>query len=161
MSRPQTIIWIDPGQKTGIAEYNLTTGLITTVIETPDFQRVGDFLSNLHYLAPRPVAIGWENFIISAATAKKTQAPWSLEVIGVCRWLALSYGWTILQPQAPADRHLGKKEWVDALGWCPRGARDDGMSACQHLLAYLLRSGLASQRIRDMIVTLQQGSSPG
>lgn len=116
----------------------------------------GRFLMSVHrrYRVPgvHPVIqLGWERFIITTETAKKTQAPWSLEVIGMLRWISYTNNWDILPSAAPGDRDLGKKEWVKALGWLPPRSGKDAMSAAQHLLAFLIRTGRTTQVIRDMI----------
>ena len=122
------------------------------VLEYP-FKSVGVYLEAFLPEAWPHLSIGWERFLITERTARLTQAPWSLEVIGMTRYIALRNGYRILTPAAPGDRDLGQVEMVDALGWCPRGMRDDGMSACQHLLAWMLRSQSAPQYVRDMIAS--------
>jgi len=137
------VSWVDPGLTSGIAVWSFAHGNVIEVKEF-DFEELGCYLDNM------PVQrIGWETFKITERTAKLTQAPWSLEVIGMCRWLALQKNWDVLKPAMPADR--APIHQVDALGWCPRGMRDDGMSACQHLLAWLLRTRLAPRWIYDTI----------
>lgn len=147
------IVWVDPGLKTGIAVWGVSEAKLWHVVEA-DFTGTGSYLKDVRSCWNR-VAIGWESFFITSKTAKNTQAPWSLEVIGMCRWFAYESGWETLPPAKPADRELGQKKWVDALEWCPRGLRDDGMSACQHLLAWLLRTQLAPSYIYDTITRTQ------
>lgn len=146
-----TVVWVDPGLKTGIAVYKRDTQKVTVIETTLETT----WMTMRDLVPPGPgVAIGWEHFYITAKTAKLTQAPWSLEIIGICRGWAFQKEWDILPAAAPSDRHLGAVKFVDALGWCPRGMRDDGMSACQHLLAWLLRTQLAPAHVYDTIASV-------
>lgn len=87
-----------------------------------------------------PALIIAERFIITPETAKKSQAPWSLEVSGGLRFLCHRYGAEYAQ-QTPAEaKRLIHDDRLKALGWYKPG-KVHANDALRHL-AY----GLAKRR---------------
>lgn len=113
------IIGIDPGKTSGLALYTVETKhMHGTEIGFNDF---GDWfntsLANLK-TAGTEVVVVIERFTIAANTIKKSQdAHWSLELIGVTRYLCHCYS-THLMFQMPSDaKHYATDEKLRKAEW--------------------------------------------
>jgi hypothetical protein len=133
------IVAIDPGLGTGISTYNTITGEWTTR-ETFGFEAAADnifwLIDDDHY----ETEVVCENFIVTGATAKKTQQPEPLMLIGVAKWitLAMQHKFTL---QQPAERKAGEK-LLKKLGWYVKTKDGHSNSASGHLVTYCLRNNL-------------------
>lgn len=110
---PRFILGVDPGKKSGVALLDLL--LETCEGEEVAFDAYGSYLESLvdKY---RPAVVS-EAFVMNANTIKNTQAPWSLEAIGVARYMAGKYGCPFeVQPQSSAKR-FATDERLKRLGW--------------------------------------------
>jgi len=138
------VIAVDPGLMTGIA--CMYQGQHRS-LELP-YEQVGMWVEE--YLdAMRPVQVVCENFFITRETAKKSQSPWSLKLIGVMDYLVAKYGQPAVVLQAPSDaKRFSTDARLKTLGWYKgsgsgyAGHADD---ASRHLLLYL-----AKQRLIDL-----------
>jgi hypothetical protein len=147
------VVWVDPGEKTGIAVWKKDDPTNLEIFEMR-FRDVGAFLSWLLVQYGPDASVGWERFIVTEETAKKAHAAdWALETIGMVRWLIICNECRTLAPAAPGDRYLGKVEWLQALGWEKPGCLDDGRSASQHLLAWMLRTHNAPPEVMAKLFT--------
>lgn len=89
---PRYVVGIDPGLMTGwaVVQHNPDDTLI--VLESAEIgmyefgERLTDFLATYRAVSD-DVQIVVERFLITEKTARNTQAPWSLMVIGVADWL--------------------------------------------------------------------------
>lgn len=92
MKAPRAILAIDPGLTTGIAVVT-ADGTDLELVESDELDvmatgyRVRDLLWDLYQEHGDDFAVVIERFTITAATAKNSQAPWSLKVIGMVEWL--------------------------------------------------------------------------
>lgn len=82
-----------------------------------------------------------ERYTVTAHTATLTQAPWSLEQIGVLRWMCHNRGIEFIL-QAPADaKRLATEETLKGVGWPrPRGA-GHARDAQRHMFLWQVRNG--------------------
>jgi hypothetical protein len=88
----------------------------------------------------------YERFLITIATAKKSQAGYSLEVIGVVKHLARKYGAELAAPQSPADaKGFMTDARLKALGWW--SSSDHARDAARHLGLFLVRNGWRDDRL--------------
>lgn len=141
----QLVMWVDPGKITGLAWQRVTPlplGLGRSVdfwTSEDEFQPLAEFIDGIaHQWGPR-LAIGWEHFTVDGSTHKKTAAPWSLEMIGAVRFIAGRHRCHVLPPAQPDDRKPASRDMIQRAGWEYHGK--DSFAACQHLMAYLLKSG--------------------
>lgn len=146
--RVVAILAVDPGLTTGFSIYRPR-------VERLALRNQGgeeDFESHqfskemfLHEWLPEAVkefdTIVCENFIITAQTAKKSQAPWSLEQIGVLRWLATQQGARFVLQKPAEALAFGSDAKLKKLGWYKRG-RGHANDAARHMVLYTVRKGL-------------------
>jgi hypothetical protein len=133
---PQTgrVVAIDPGLVTGICAVDMVLGddgnrrLVVAASAETDFLRTGRMLQTLLLESdPETTGIVMERFTITAKTAKNSQAPWSLEVIGMCRWIADEqfggrFGEIVMQGPAEAKRMIPNELLRAAEVWHVGGA---------------------------------------
>lgn len=131
------IIAFDPGLTTGLA-----------IIEDDEwfagqytFQQIGDVL---HNWGQNPAAsfqpgcvLVCESFTINNQTAKNSQAPWSLEVIGLIRYLSMRHHIDLVFQQPSAAKNLIKDQVIKDAGLWKKGT-PHAMDAMRHALHYAI-----------------------
>lgn len=137
------IIALDPGKTTGVAVWNdgefealeLNFDQTCTYVEKMA-ERYGDELKMVS-----------ESFIITQHTAKNTQATWSLELIGVFRFLQRK--WVSEDPlrlQMPsAAKRFSSDNRLRQMGFWTRG-KGHANDASRHLLLYMATNGFIPQQ---------------
>ena len=170
MGKPIAVIAVDPGKRTGVAEWLESPGEAVKV--TADWNpfrscefEVNEFFDFIHERVHSLVGAGYdvrlvsESFIITINTAKNTQAGWSLELIGVLKFLAHRYQLADVKLQAPSvGKTFGTNGKLKYLGWFKArnvdGVRYDGHAndASRHLATYAAQRGLifTKQQLVDM-----------
>lgn len=146
------IIAVDPGKTTGIATYDLATKKLDT--------QECDFDATCRYVLGQAASLGGnlllvsESFTITMQTAKNSQAPWSLELIGVMRYASRMYCARDLALQMPSaakrfssDRRLRELEF-----WTP--AKGHANDASRHMLLFLAERGLIDKEILRKLVDI-------
>lgn len=145
---------VDPGEMSGIAWVDLST--LNFQAEEQDYdgtcRRVihsaHDWGSNLWLIA--------EAFHINESTHKKTFQPWSLELIGVCRFASRAYTGRELTIQGKSNTRtaLGYNERLKFMGWY-RPSKDGHMNdAAGHLLAFCIVHRLLPPDVLDQLVDI-------
>ncbi len=107
----------------------------TLVLEIP--HHLVGFYAELIIPTYRPHVV-IEDFIITANTAAKSQAPWSLRQIGVAEYLADKYGCPFTTQPPSAAKAFVSNDKLKGLGWYARG-QDHGRDAQRHAVLYLVR----------------------
>lgn len=137
------ILAIDPGKLTGIAVFQDRGPQAFQL----GFQEACDFLGENIAPGGGIELVIVERFIIGPSTGKLGDVNWSLEVIGVTRWLATKAG-VPLRFQAPADaKRFATDARLKALGWytpTPGGHAND---ALRHLVVGLVADGWWDPRL--------------
>lgn len=88
-----------------------------------------------------------ERFVISSQTGKFSQAPWSLEQIGVLRFLCLKHNVDFSLQNVSDAKRFATDERLNSIGWKkPKGA-GHARDAQRHLLLYLVRNKLIDANI--------------
>ena len=159
------IISVDPGKMTGVAEWiapgndpkeGTFESFEYTVEQFFDYikTRIGE-LDSLGY----QVHLVCESFLITVQTAKNTQATWSLELIGVLKFLAHLFGLPGVTMQTPSTgKTFGTNGKLKYLGWMRTGTIDGvkyvghANDAARHLATYGATRGLifTTQQLIDM-----------
>ena len=155
MNNGQRIIGIDPGLTTGICSVGVTDGELTCIEHLQlDQMDTGHYIEgvykNWRREGDKPIIV-MESFLITAATAKNSQAPWSLEVIGNVRFFCGKGGFT-LKFQTPAQaKRLASDEFLKACGLYAKGL-PHATDAARHVFTYLVtEEGLLQDAIRGTL----------
>jgi hypothetical protein len=106
----------------------------------------GDWLSGLQPAWGPNVTLGWEAYL--SVGARSQRSTYGLRVMGVAQWLAHAHGWTVVNEASPDARMVASMEALRRLGWYRKG-QPHAMDAARHLLAYLVRSGIAPEITRQ------------
>ena len=141
-------IWLDPGKTTGVATYDFSSGYFSS--SQHDFVMTGEVIDGL-LTDTMDAAIGWEQYII--APGHSGTAAYSLEVIGMARWLAHRHDALVLPAVPSAARKLGSDDKLKKLGWYVPAMRHAN-DASAHMLAWLLRTKKLLPELQQRLCTL-------
>lgn len=144
----KTIIAVDPGKTTGFAviHYDGTAPVLATSGEFTQFEFgkvFGDMLASARK-TDDIIEIVCERFIINAQTVKNSQAPFSLEQIGIMKYLTFSNGFDPdkIYFQSPSDaKKLFPNEALKKLGFWYSGGGGHAQDAMRHGLLRLAKTG--------------------
>ena len=88
-----------------------------------------------------------ERFIVSAQTGKFSQAPWSLEQIGVLRFLCSQNDIPFTLQNAADAKRFATEERLNHMKWKrPKGA-GHARDAQRHLLLFLVKNDMIDDRL--------------
>ena len=144
-----TILACDPGLATGFCEFSGVKGQSHAYVVCGECAP-NEWVDLLYErLATGAVdAVVCENFFITMRTAQLTQAPWSLELIGVARHACRRNGNVPFVTQSPADAKMfATDERLQRVGWIMRGATDHARDAQRHALLYLIKQGWTEEEL--------------
>jgi hypothetical protein len=144
------VVAIDPGKASGLAvfswdqEFNQEPELLYS-LETQPESYADDVEFALKYMNnTEPFYVACELFIINAQTAKKSQAPYSLEQIGVLKHLCRRAGYDpsqiAFQPPVNA-KNMFPNPSLKKLGYWHRGGEGHALDAIRHGLLRLVKAG--------------------
>jgi hypothetical protein len=151
------ILAVDPGKKSGVALISYESGL------EPRLLASGEFLMEEYHtpilgaistakLAGAQLDIVCERFTINAQTVKNSQAPFSLEQIGILKYLMLSNDidpGTLLF-QSPSDaKKMFDNSALKKLDLWHRGGEGHALDAIRHGLLRLVKIGWAPLRLLE------------
>lgn len=138
------LLSVDPGLATGVCflDISLPDPVILWTDEIDEASlafRVEEILSEGCVDGKNTVEVVVEKFTITPQTGKLSSAPWSLEHIGVIRYLCRKYNATFLL-QTPADaKNFVPNERLKALGLWHRGGEGHALDALRHAVLYMVR----------------------
>lgn len=143
------VLAVDPGKATGLALFEFTKGTepIMHWSEEVQFETYAEPIRNVlsqSYGPEDQIHVVCERFTINAQTTKNSQAPFSLEEIGVLKQLMLDAGMSVddLKFQSPAD---AKAMWdnpkLKKLDYWHRGGEGHALDAIRHGLLYMVKLG--------------------
>lgn len=140
------ILAVDPGKKTGMCCFSWAGLGTEPILEWSAELDEDDFIKPVRYeLEHHPeVEIVCERFTINAQTAKKTQAPYSLELIGALKQAIRDAGRDVdsLFMQKPADAmNMFTNPKLKILGYWHKGGAGHALDAIRHGLLRLASSG--------------------
>lgn len=146
------IVACDPGEMSGIAQ--LDTETMQFASHEADFNETCRHLMMLGHTYTTFLRVVAESFFITPETHKKTFQPWSLELIGVCRYVSRAYTGheLVTQSKSNARGKLGTDLRLRHLGWyrwTPDGHAND---AAGHLLAFAADHNFLPQDVLESLV---------
>lgn len=140
---------IDPGLVTGFALVD-TEGPSVVYSAELDWQETGMKQGELLMQHPDEIDIVLERFIITQQTAKNSQAPYSLELIGQTKWIAWRCGAPEPVMQSPTDaKNFSTNGKLKALGLWHKGGKGHAMDALRHALLFMVRDGFSDRRLLE------------
>lgn len=143
------LLSIDPGLMTGLSFFDISDMDDPQLLWTKE-ATIEDFYEKIPDLVKSvkdDLEIVIENFLITVATAKKTQAPWSLELIGLVRFLCWLYGVPITLHK-PGDREFMTKDKLKRMGFWHTGGAGHAIVSLQHAGVYLInKNGRLAKRL--------------
>lgn len=139
------ILAVDPGKATGLSYWSYVAGgepelLWTAEVDENDFAQYIRYEIHMH---PETEVV-CERFTITMSTAKKSQAPFSLEMIGNLKQIMRDAGMSTddLHLQSPSDaKGRFSNESLKKLGYWHRGGAGHALDSMRHGLLYLTKQG--------------------
>jgi len=143
------IVAVDPGKATGVAIFEFIKGEEPVMIETTEvqFETFAPWVRkwvNHYVMEDVSLHVVCERFTINAQTVKNSQAPFSLEEIGVLKQTMLDCGLNIedLKFQSPADaKAMFDNTKLKKLEYWNRGGEGHALDAIRHGLLYMVKLG--------------------
>lgn len=137
------IIAIDPGLANGCAHVRLADGAfqVVSTAELDPFE-TGDWLEDrIASVDLATASFVIERFTITAKTAKNSQAPWSLEVIGQTRWILRQRApGSVLHVQSVSDSKAAfTNDRLRSYGLWHRGGAGHAVEALRHVALFAHR----------------------
>lgn len=136
-TQPKYLLAIDPGLATGVAILDITDLEDVKVLNSweMDIDEFSDFIEDA--INTDGVEIVCERFIITVQTAKLSQAPWSMELIGTIRFLTRKYG-KRLTLQKPDQKTFAPNEKLKLVGFWHKGGGGHANDAFRHAMVYMV-----------------------
>lgn len=129
------MISVDPGLVTGLVSFAVDDDKVNCLESYQvDHIGLGHYFSAIKWTSETIVVV--EKFTITSGTAKKSQAPWSLESTGICRYFTESAGFEMFQHMPSAHMNLVSNQVLKNAGLFVPGehARDAARVGLFHLI---------------------------
>lgn len=138
------VLAVDPGKVTGMALVCFSKGQDPELVWSGELDMHDYYheLNKLFYQFGDQLEIVCEKFTINMQTAKKSQAPYSLECIGILKGMFIHYGRDpeSLHYQLPANAmNMFTNEKLKKLGYWHRGGAGHALDAIRHSLLYVVQ----------------------
>jgi hypothetical protein len=150
---PRHVWWLDPGKTTGFSTLDRWTEKFEAV-ELDFDETCRKLLTAPQYNAEGGLVLGAESFIITVNTAKNSQAPWSLELIGCARMISNLYLQRKLEMQSPAvAKRFSSDARLKHMGYFTR-AKGHANDASRHLLVFLATHGYLDEETLNLFAEM-------
>lgn len=136
---------IDPGKITGLAWLRRHDLDSFNSVEL-DFVQTGAMIKDICEAYGTMLDVVCEQFTINMRTVRNTQAPWSLEVIGIARYFCQSYtgqDLTLYEQKPP----FSTDDRLKAMEWYHPTANGHANDAARQLLKHLIVCGFRDDRL--------------
>ena len=149
------ILAVDPGKASGIALLSLKLGEEPKIIMSGEYQMkeyakpIREAISNAK-LANTAIQVVCERFVINAQTVRNSQAPFSLEQIGILKQIMLDEG---MDPesiffQSPSDaKGMFDNSKLKKLEYWHKGGEGHALDAIRHGLLRCVKLGWKPMRL--------------
>jgi hypothetical protein len=139
------VLSVDPGKATGITLFKYEADSRPELVWSGEYQQTEYAAPIRQTLLEYPdVEIVCERFTINAQTVKNSQAPYSLEQIGILKQCLMDSGRSAddINFQSPADaKAMFPNEALKHLGYWHRGGEGHALDAIRHALLRLVKTG--------------------
>lgn len=139
------ILAVDPGKATGLSFFSIDHGEDPVLMYSWEVQfETYAPIIRWALTAFDNTEVVCERFVITAQTAKNSQAPFSLEEIGVLKQSMLDAGKDLakLAYQSPNDaKNMFPNPALKKLGYWHRGGEGHALDSIRHGLLYLVKTG--------------------
>lgn len=150
---------VDPGKMTGVclvdfidvsARLDAVTAIDCRLVSSSELEFDG-LLDWCEQTMTQAEQVAIENFIITPATGKNTQAPWSLMGIGVVTAICMRSSLP-LALQKPVDaKSLVSNDLLRSLKLWHRGGAGHANDALRHAVLYAVRHGWRSKALTEIL----------
>jgi len=149
------ILAVDPGKLSGVCLFSIETGHEPELLWSGEYDEsnfavpVREAIMEAD-LGGSVLEVACERFTITAQTAKNSQAPYSLEQIGVLKHLIRESNGTAspIVYQGPVDaKRLFPNDALKKLDYWHRGGEGHALDAIRHGLLYLAKHGWTPRRL--------------
>ena len=145
------VLAIDPGKTTGMSLFSIKNGEDPELLWSgeEDFVGFADKTRMIFTQYPN-LEVVCEKFTINMQTAKKSQAPYSLECIGALKLILVDRGFDpeSLKFQLPANAmSMFTNEKLKKLEYWHRGGAGHALDAIRHGLLYLVMTGWVPRKL--------------
>lgn len=143
------ILAIDPGKATGIAFFSRENGEDPVLIESGEYQQdeyakpIRQALAH-SLMSGHELEVVCERFTINAQTVKNSQAPYSLEQIGILKQCLMDIGRPAddIYFQSPADaKAMFDNAKLKKIGYWHKGGEGHALDAIRHGLLRFVKTG--------------------
>jgi hypothetical protein len=117
------------------------------------FNEMCSFLDNTSFQLKQIVV---ERYIITPETAKKSQQPDALEVIGMLRYFSVTEHIPMQYQTSAQAKRMITDERLKEVGWYTKGL-EHGNDAARHMLFYYLKQGWAAATYDGKLFLLAEG----
>ena len=140
------ILAVDPGKATGMSLFSFEKGSEPEMLWSRElsFEEYAVPIREAYALAGVEMHVVCERFTINAQTVRNSQAPYSLECIGVLKQVMLDNGVSVdtLKMQSPADaKAMFDNSKIKKLEYWHRGGEGHALDAIRHGLLYMVKLG--------------------
>ena len=140
------ILSVDPGKATGMALFSFEKGSEPEMLWSKElqFEEYAAPIREAYALAGSELHVVCERFTINAQTVRNSQAPFSLECIGVLKQIMLDNEVSVdtLKLQSPADaKAMFDNPKIKKLDYWHKGGEGHALDAIRHGLLYMVKLG--------------------
>lgn len=136
------VMAVDPGLLSGVAIFSYVDGKLT--LEQSDelpWQELGELAEYHLAIRNKGMAVVCERFTITVQTAKNSQAPWSLECIGMLQWLAYkNHAGDFTLQSVNEAKNMFPNDMLHTLDYWHRGGEGHARDAIRHGLLFALKN---------------------
>jgi hypothetical protein len=143
------LLSVDPGKASGVCLFELSTEGEPVLISSGEYQQA-EYAKPIREALSLSLARGielevvCERFIINAQTVRNSQAPYSLEQIGILKQCLIdsAYDPEKIVFQSPADaKAMFSNEKLKILGYWHRGGEGHALDSIRHALLRFAKTG--------------------
>lgn len=140
------VLSVDPGKATGMALFSFEKGEEPVMLWSKElqFEEYAGPIREAYAQCGPELHVVCERFTINAQTVRNSQAPFSLECIGVLKQIMLDNNVSVdaIKMQSPADaKAMFDNKKIKKLEYWHAGGEGHALDAIRHGLLYLVKLG--------------------